>query len=149
MVGGACIPPLLSLAQKKQKYNVLMIVCDDLNDYVHGFGGHPQAKTPNVAKLAKSGVSFIRAYSNNPVCAPSRASFLTGIYPLHRAISSGPPGMRILFLETVKQSWNILGIMVITLPGQASLCIILKERCGVNTDIKPITGLSGMMEKTG
>ncbi|HSH09550.1 MAG TPA: sulfatase [Oceanipulchritudo sp.] len=61
--------------------NVVLIVCDDLNDYVNGFGGHPQTLTPHVAKLANSGVAFKRAYSNNPVCAPSRSSFLTGIYP--------------------------------------------------------------------
>jgi len=61
--------------------NVLLIVCDDLNDYITGMDGHPQARTPHVAKLAASGVSFEHAYSNNPVCAPSRASFLTGIYP--------------------------------------------------------------------
>jgi len=66
---------------RKRKPNVVVIVCDDLNDYVAGMGGHPQAKTPNIAKLARSGVAFKRAYSNNPICAPSRASFLTGIYP--------------------------------------------------------------------
>jgi iduronate 2-sulfatase len=60
--------------------NVVFIVCDDLNDYVTGFDGHPQAMTPNMAKLASSGVAFKRAYSNNPVCAPSRSSFFTGIY---------------------------------------------------------------------
>jgi iduronate 2-sulfatase len=60
--------------------NVVLIVCDDLNDYVEGFGGHPQTKTPHMAKLAESGVRFTSAYSNVPVCAPSRASFLTGIY---------------------------------------------------------------------
>ena len=65
----------------KRKPNVVLIVCDDLNDYVRGLGGHPQAATPNLERLAESGVSFRRAYSNNPVCAPSRASFLTGIYP--------------------------------------------------------------------
>ncbi len=64
--------------------NVVLIVCDDLNDYITGIPGqtgHPQSLTPNVEKLAKSGVAFRRAYSNNPVCAPSRSSFLTGIYP--------------------------------------------------------------------
>jgi len=61
--------------------NVVMIVCDDLNDYVTGMAGHPQARTPNIARLAQSGVAFKRAYSNNPVCAPSRSSFFTGIYP--------------------------------------------------------------------
>jgi iduronate 2-sulfatase len=61
--------------------NVVLIVCDDLNDYVSGMEGHPQARTPNIARLAESGVAFKRAYSNNPICAPSRSSFLTGIYP--------------------------------------------------------------------
>ena len=66
------------------RYNVVLIVCDDLNDYITGIPGergHPQAKTPHVQKLADSGVAFRRAYSNNPICAPSRSSFLTGIYP--------------------------------------------------------------------
>ena len=66
-----------------QQPNVVLIVCDDLNDYITGIpgqSGHPQSITPNVEKLAKSGVAFRRAYSNHPVCAPSRASFLTGIY---------------------------------------------------------------------
>jgi arylsulfatase A-like enzyme len=63
--------------------NVVLIVCDDLNDYITGIPGqtgHPQTITPNMEKLAKSGVAFRRAYSNHPVCAPSRSSFLTGIY---------------------------------------------------------------------
>ena len=32
--------------------NVIFIICDDLNDYVEGFGGHPQTKTPNMAIIA-------------------------------------------------------------------------------------------------
>ena len=65
----------------RRKPNVVLIVCDDLNDYVTGMAGHPQASTPHIASLAESGVAFKRAYSNNPICAPSRSSFLTGIYP--------------------------------------------------------------------
>ena len=61
--------------------NVVMIVVDDLNDFVTGLGGHPQARTPHVERLAQSGVAFANAYSNNPVCAPSRSSLFTGIYP--------------------------------------------------------------------
>ncbi|NQU21912.1 MAG: sulfatase [Candidatus Nealsonbacteria bacterium] len=70
-----------SVAGAGEKPNVVLIVCDDLNDYITGMGGHPQAKTPNIEKLAQSGVAFRRAYSNSPICAPSRSSFLTGIYP--------------------------------------------------------------------
>ena len=84
-VGGAALAltPGLALraAEKRGRPNVLLIACDDLNDYVHSYGGHPQARTPHLEKLAKTAVSFTRAYSNNPICAPSRSSFLTGIYP--------------------------------------------------------------------
>ena len=58
--------------------NVVLIVCDDRNEAIGCLGGHSQARTPN---LARTGVSFRRACSNNPVCAPARSSFLTGIYP--------------------------------------------------------------------
>ena len=64
-----------------KKPNVLLIVCDDLNDYIETLGGHPQAKTPNITKLINSGVSFTQAHCNIPICNPSRASFATGIYP--------------------------------------------------------------------
>ncbi len=66
---------------KKERPNVVFMVCDDLNDYIGAFGGHPQAKTPNIDALAASGVKFLNAQSNIPVCSPSRNSFLTGIYP--------------------------------------------------------------------
>ena len=64
-----------------ERPNVVIILCDDLNDYVGYLGGHPQARTPHLDSLSASGTSFPRAYSNNPICAPSRASLLTGIYP--------------------------------------------------------------------
>ena len=66
-----------------QRPNVILIICDDLNDYVEGFGGHPDAVTPNMARLAKSGVRFTQAHCNIPICGPSRASLFTGIYPHH------------------------------------------------------------------
>jgi len=72
---------VFSVAGAAEKPNVVLIVCDDLNDYITTMGGHPQAKTPNIEKLAQSGVAFRRAYSNSPICAPSRSSFLTGVYP--------------------------------------------------------------------
>ena len=58
-----------------------MIISDDLNDYVASFGGHSQTLTPNIDKLATMGVKFNRAYCQYPVCGPSRASFLHGLYP--------------------------------------------------------------------
>jgi iduronate 2-sulfatase len=74
-------PALVAQEATAKRPNVLLIVCDDLNDFVTGYGGHPQARTPSLERLAATGVCFTRAYSNNPICAPSRSSFLTGIYP--------------------------------------------------------------------
>lgn len=61
--------------------NILLVICDDLNDSVQGMGGHPQALTPNMDRFAKSAVRFSNAHSNSPLCGPSRASLWTGLYP--------------------------------------------------------------------
>ncbi len=71
----------VSLAVATDRSNVVLIVCDDLNDYIEALGGHPQARTPNIERLCESGVCFTQAHCNIPICAPSRASFLTGLYP--------------------------------------------------------------------
>ena len=60
-----------TVLKAQEKPNVIFIICDDLNDYQGVFGGHPQAITPNIDKLAASGVRFINAQSNVPVCSPS------------------------------------------------------------------------------
>ncbi|WP_111706190.1 sulfatase [Lutibacter citreus] len=70
-----------TIAQSKKQPNVLLIMLDDLNDYVGFLGGHPQAKTPNMDALALESVIFTNAHTNAPICAPSRASMLTGVYP--------------------------------------------------------------------
>ena len=44
-------------------------------------GGHPQAKTPNIDRLAARGVLFNNAHCQSPVCNPSRASMMTSLYP--------------------------------------------------------------------
>lgn len=64
-----------------EKANVLLILVDDLNDWIGVLGGHPQAKTPNIDRLAQRGVLFTNAYCQAPVCNPSRASIMTSLYP--------------------------------------------------------------------
>lgn len=61
--------------------NVLFIIADDLNDWVGWLGGHPQARTPNMDRLAKMGMRFINAHCNYALCNPSRTSLLTGMLP--------------------------------------------------------------------
>ena len=54
---------------------------DDLNDYNEDLMGHPQVISPNIKDFAKTAVSFKNAYSNDPMCGPSRSSMLLGVYP--------------------------------------------------------------------
>lgn len=61
--------------------NVLLIVLDDLNDFIGHMEGHPQAITPHMDALATQGVTFKNAHSNAAICIPSRASFMTGVAP--------------------------------------------------------------------
>ncbi|MGC6424092.1 MAG: sulfatase [Lentimonas sp.] len=61
--------------------NIVIIICDDLNDSVAGMGGHPQAKTPNIDRIVEDGVLFMNAASNVPLCGPARASMWSGLLP--------------------------------------------------------------------
>lgn len=63
------------------KPNVLFIAVDDLNDWIGVMNGHPNAKTPNLDRLAGSGVLFTSAHCQAPLCGPSRASLMTGLRP--------------------------------------------------------------------
>ncbi len=68
--------------------NVLFIAVDDLNDWIGCLDGHPQAKTPNIDRLAANGVLFEQAYCAAPLCNPSRTSIMTGLRPSTTGIYS-------------------------------------------------------------
>ena len=61
--------------------NVLFIAVDDLNDWVGVLQGHPQARTPNIDRLASRGVLFTNAHTAAPACNPSRVALMTGLLP--------------------------------------------------------------------
>lgn len=61
--------------------NILWICTDQQRMDTLGCCGNPWVHTPNLDRLAQSGVLFENAYSQSPVCAPSRGCFLTGRYP--------------------------------------------------------------------
>lgn len=76
-VGGAAEPGRQPDDQRNRP-NVLMIIVDDMNDWIGCLGGHPDARTPNIDRLARSGLLFTNAHCPAPVCNPSRAAVLTG-----------------------------------------------------------------------
>jgi arylsulfatase A-like enzyme len=82
-----CLGPGLCVAQAEgqdtafPRPNVLWIITDDHAAYVTGAYGNKIVRTPNLDRLAASGMRFDRAYCNAPVCTASRQSFLTGRYP--------------------------------------------------------------------
>lgn len=66
--------------QTPAKPNVLFIIVDDLRPEL-GCYEKGDIKSPNIDRLASSGSVFLSAYTGYPVCGPSRASLLSGIYP--------------------------------------------------------------------
>jgi arylsulfatase A-like enzyme len=77
-----------------RKPNVLMIAVDDLNDWVGCLGGQPDARTPNLDRLASQGVLFTNAHCAAPLCNPSRAAIMTGIRPSTSGIYDNNQPMR-------------------------------------------------------
>ncbi|MDG2126375.1 MAG: sulfatase-like hydrolase/transferase [Fuerstiella sp.] len=71
---------LASPASAADRPNIVFILADDLGYGDLGCYGHPVAKTPNIDRLAQSGVRFTQHYSNGPECSPTRTAFLTGRY---------------------------------------------------------------------
>jgi len=68
-------------APAETRPNILWICTDQQRFDTIGSLGNPHIRTPNLDKLAKSGVAFTHAYCQSPICTPSRAGFLTGMYP--------------------------------------------------------------------
>jgi choline-sulfatase len=77
----AAAPPVsrASSAEGKPR-NILLLLSDQHKHRAMGIDGDPVARTPHLDGLARSGMHFDSAYCSNPICAPSRASLLTGLY---------------------------------------------------------------------
>jgi arylsulfatase A-like enzyme len=82
--GGAAVAALASgpvaAASRAERPNILWLVSEDNNPFIGAYGDR-LAHTPNIDGLAKAGLLYRNAFSNAPVCAPSRFGILTGVYP--------------------------------------------------------------------
>lgn len=66
--------------------NIVLIVADDLGYGELGSYGQERIRTPELDRLAAQGMRFTRHYSGSPVCAPSRATLLTGLHTGHAVV---------------------------------------------------------------
>src|SRR5438552_9343829 len=88
-IGGALLSPALAAIAEaaatntgsRSKPNIVLLISDQHSYKYCGFMGHPVVRTPNMDRMAREGVAFRSAYCGNPVCAPSRAGMVSGVYP--------------------------------------------------------------------
>ncbi|WP_037326265.1 sulfatase [Runella zeae] len=99
------------------KPNIIFILADDLAQADLGCYGNPFNETPNLDKLAKSGIKFTQSYAACPVCSPSRAAIMTGKHPARLKLTNFLVGERTDSLSPVKPAqWTkYLGSSEITL----------------------------------
>ena len=71
-----------------RKPNLVFILSDNHGAWTLGCYGNKEIRTPNIDRLAAEGTLFTRAYCANPVCSPSRATFLTGLMPSQHGVHS-------------------------------------------------------------
>jgi arylsulfatase A-like enzyme len=96
MTGKTLIPllallPALAAGQKAPRPNVLLIVSDDQGYRDLGCYGSQDLLTPNIDKIAQTGVRFTQFYAGAPSSSPSRASLLTGLSCLEAGVPGNVP----------------------------------------------------------
>lgn len=90
---------------KKRPPNVVFILTDNHGAWTLGCYGNPDIKTPNIDRMASEGVRFNRAFCNNAVCSPTRATYLTGMMPSQHGVHNFLGGGR---LQTGPEARNTL-----------------------------------------
>jgi len=75
-------------AAESRPPNLVFILTDNQGAWTLGCYGNPDIRTPNIDRLASEGTRFTRALSCNPVCSPTRATFLTGLIPSQHGVHS-------------------------------------------------------------
>lgn len=77
---------ILSCNHKEKAPNVIFVFADQWRSQAMGYMGNTDVKTPNLDQLAEENIIFTTAISNCPVCSPTRASILSGQYPLTHGV---------------------------------------------------------------
>lgn len=88
LISGCARPGARATGAAEERPNVVVILADDLGWGDLSVYGSPENQTPNLDRLAREGVKFTDFYAAAPVCSPSRASLLTGRFPLRVGVYS-------------------------------------------------------------
>ncbi|MGQ8335475.1 sulfatase family protein [Sunxiuqinia sp. A32] len=75
-----------TVSEEKTNKNILVFIADDLARNELGCYGGQNVKTPNIDRFAKEGVRFNQMYASEAMCAPTRASIYTGLYPVKHGV---------------------------------------------------------------
>ncbi|MCP4639486.1 MAG: sulfatase-like hydrolase/transferase [bacterium] len=90
VAAAGAFPAFAATGTAAQPPNVVYIICDQMRGDALSCLGSPNARTPNLDRLAAGGVLFDRWFSNNPVCAPSRVTAFGGQHPhTHGKLTNG------------------------------------------------------------
>lgn len=81
----------ISRSATAQQPNVVFLLSDDQSWTDYGFMDHPHVKTPHLDKLARASIVYERGYVTAPLCRPSLASIVTGLYPHQTQIRGNDP----------------------------------------------------------
>lgn len=82
---------------EEERPNIVFIITDDQRADWLGAAGHSTLKTPHIDRLAAEGALFNRFFVSCPLCSPSRASFLTGLYPhTHKVVNNDKLGLDVI-----------------------------------------------------
>ncbi|MEX2260313.1 MAG: sulfatase-like hydrolase/transferase [Bryobacteraceae bacterium] len=75
-----------AFAQTSAPPNILLIVADDLADWMLGCYGNKEIRTPNIDRFARTGTRFLNSFVATPICSASRATLFTGRLPRQHGI---------------------------------------------------------------
>jgi arylsulfatase A-like enzyme len=82
-----------SAAEPAARPNIVFIISDDQAWGDYGFMGHDKIATPRLDKLASESLTFQRGYTPVPVCRPSLATMITGLYPHQHGVTGNDPDL--------------------------------------------------------
>jgi len=121
---------------KEKKPNILLIMSDDQGYHDVSYYNTKDIKTPNIDQIRNEGIRFDNFYANSPVCSPTRASLISGLYP-HKA---GVPGV---IRTNKKNNWGYLKKDFLSLPQELNklkynTALVGKWHLGLNYPNTPL-----------